>query len=144
MWTSACSCNPWRTSSRAASTPGPASLVVRPRGWNRRAPCARRRARRPAYSVVAARHAAGAWVRAAVLGGRTEDGPGVIHTVCRTLADLGVSVRSAHVTTLGPQAVDVFYVEESGAGALSETRAADAAHAVLAALLDAVTLEQRA
>jgi len=53
-------------------------------------------------------------------------------------------VRSAHVTTLGPQAVDVFYVQESGAGALSETRAADAAHAVRAALRDTVTLEKRA
>ena len=49
-----------------------------------------------------------------------------------------------HVTTLGPQAVDVFYVQESGAGALSETRAADAAHAVRAALRDTVTLEKRA
>jgi len=82
--------------------------------------------------------------QATVLEVRTEDRPGVIHTVCRTLADLGVSVRSAHVTTLGPQAVDVFYVQESGAGALSETRAADAAHAVRAALLDTVTLEERA
>jgi [protein-PII] uridylyltransferase len=43
-------------------------------------------------------------------------------------------VRSAHVDTLGPQAVDVFYVQESGAGALSEPRAADAAHAVRAVL----------
>jgi len=83
-------------------------------------------------------------VQATVLEVRTEDRPGVIHTVCRTLADLGVSVRSAHVTTLGPQAVDVFYVQESGAGALSETRAADAAHAVRAALRDTVTLEKRA
>ena len=82
--------------------------------------------------------------QATVLEVRTEDRPGVIHTVCRALADLGVSVRSAHVTTLGPQAVDVFYVQESGAGALSETRAADAAHAVRAALLDTVTLEERA
>ena len=83
-------------------------------------------------------------VEATVLEVRTEDRPGVIHTVCRALADLGVSVRSAHVATLGPQAVDVFYVQESGAGALSETRSADAAHAVRAALLDTVTLEERA
>ncbi len=81
--------------------------------------------------------------QATVLEVRTEDKPGVIHTVCRALADLGVSVRSAHVVTLGPQAVDVFYVQESGAGALSETRAADAAHAVRAALLDTVTLDER-
>ena len=33
-------------------------------------------------------------------------------------------MRSAHVSTLGPQAVDVFYVQEAAAGALSEERAA--------------------
>ena len=44
-------------------------------------------------------------------------------------------------TTLGPQAVDVFYVQEPGAGALSDERAASAAHAVRAALLDPVTLD---
>jgi [protein-PII] uridylyltransferase len=44
-------------------------------------------------------------------------------------------VRSAHVSTLGPQAVDVFYVQEHSAGALSEERAASAAHAVRHALV---------
>jgi [protein-PII] uridylyltransferase len=43
-------------------------------------------------------------------------------------------VRSAHVDTLGPQAVDVFYVQEAHAGVLSDTRAAEAAHAVRDAL----------
>ena len=47
---------------------------------------------------------------------------------------MGLTVRSAHVDTLGPQAVDVFYVQEVDAGALSDHRAADAAHAVRAAL----------
>ena len=50
------------------------------------------------------------------------------------LADLDITVRSAHVNTLGPQAVDAFYVQEANAGALSDSRAADAAHAVRAAL----------
>ena len=45
---------------------------------------------------------------------------------------MDISVRSAHVSTLGPQAVDVFYVQEASAGALSEERAASAAHAVRA------------
>ena len=44
-------------------------------------------------------------------------------------------MRSAHVSTLGPQAVDVFYVQEASAGALSEERAASAAHAVRQALV---------
>jgi [protein-PII] uridylyltransferase len=68
--------------------------------------------------------------QATVLEVRAADRPGVVYLVCRTLADLDVAVRSAHVDTLGPQAVDVFYLQESSAGALSEIRAAEAAHAV--------------
>ncbi len=69
-----------------------------------------------------------------VLEVRATDRPGVVHLVCAALADLDISVRSAHVDTLGPQAVDVFYLQESSAGALSDTRAAAAAHAVREAL----------
>jgi [protein-PII] uridylyltransferase len=72
--------------------------------------------------------------QATVLEVRAADRPGVVHLVCAALARLDVSVRSAHVDTLGPQAVDVFYLQEQAAGALSETRAAEAAHAVRAAL----------
>lgn len=72
---------------------------------------------------------------ATVVEVRCEDRPGVVHAVCRALADLGLSVRSAHVDTLGPQAVDVFYVQEYAASALSDERAASAAHAVRAALM---------
>jgi [protein-PII] uridylyltransferase len=72
--------------------------------------------------------------RATVLEVRTTDRPGVVHLVCAALAGLDLTVRSAHVDTLGPQAVDVFYVQEAHAGALSDTRAAEAAHAVRGAL----------
>ncbi len=72
--------------------------------------------------------------QATVLEVRAADRPGVVHLVCAALAGLDVSVRSAHVDTLGPQAVDVFYLQEPAAGALSDTRAAEAAHAVRAAL----------
>ncbi len=72
--------------------------------------------------------------QATVLEVRAADRPGVVHLVCAALARLDVSVRSAHVDTLGPQAVDVFYLQEPSAGSLSETRAAQAAHAVRAAL----------
>jgi [protein-PII] uridylyltransferase len=72
--------------------------------------------------------------QATVLEVRAADRPGVVHLVCAALAALDVTVRSAHVDTLGPQAVDVFYLQEQSAGALSETRAAAAAHAVRAAL----------
>jgi len=72
--------------------------------------------------------------QATVLEVRTSDRPGVVYQVCRALARLDVAVRSAHVDTLGPQAVDVFYLQEAAAGALSEVRAAEAAHAVRDAL----------
>ena len=72
--------------------------------------------------------------QATVLEVRTADRPGVVYLVCAALAALDVAVRSAHVDTLGPQAVDVFYLQEPGAGALPDTRAAGAAHAVRAAL----------
>ena len=71
---------------------------------------------------------------ATVLEVRTSDRPGVVHLVCAALAGLDVTVRSAHVDTLGPQAVDVFYLQEASAGVLSDQRAAAAAHAVRAAL----------
>jgi [protein-PII] uridylyltransferase len=67
---------------------------------------------------------------------RSSDRPGLIHVVCAALARMEISVRSAHISTLGPQASAVFYVQESSAGALSEERAASAAHAVRAALVD--------
>jgi [protein-PII] uridylyltransferase len=79
--------------------------------------------------------------RATVIEVRSADRPGLIHTVCSALARIEVSVRSAHVSTLGPQAVDVFYVQEASAGKLSEERAASAAHAVREALVDTPSAE---
>jgi [protein-PII] uridylyltransferase len=78
---------------------------------------------------------------ATVLEVRTQDRPGVVFLTCRALAAQDLSVRSAHVSTLGPQALDVFYVQEPGAGALTDERAASAAHAVRAALEDPATLD---
>jgi [protein-PII] uridylyltransferase len=78
---------------------------------------------------------------ATVLEVRVDDRPGVVFLVCAALAGLDLSVRSAHVTTLGPQAVDVFYVQELGAGPLSDERAASAVHAVRRALQAPATLD---
>ncbi len=50
---------------------------------------------------------------------RAADRPGVVHLVCAALARLDVAVRSAHVDTLGPQAVDVFYLQEARRGAVT-------------------------
>jgi [protein-PII] uridylyltransferase len=79
--------------------------------------------------------------RATVIEVRSADRPGLIYTVCAALASMDVSVRSAHISTLGPQAVDVFYVQEASAGALSEERSASAAHAVRQALEDTFSPE---
>ncbi|MEJ7795113.1 MAG: [protein-PII] uridylyltransferase [Nocardioides sp.] len=72
--------------------------------------------------------------QATVLEVRAADRPGVLHLALSALARLDITVRSAHVDTLGPQAVDVFYLQEASAGALSEHRAAEAAHVVRRAL----------
>ena len=74
--------------------------------------------------------------RATVIEVRSADRPRLIYTVCSALASIDVSVVSAHISTLGPQAVDVFYVQEEAAGALSEERASEAAHTVRKALVD--------
>jgi [protein-PII] uridylyltransferase len=88
---------------------------------------------------VQVRH--GASREATVLEVRVDDRPGVVYLVCAALARLDLSVRSAHLATLGPQAVDVFYVQELGAGVLSDERAAAAAHAVRRALQVTATLD---
>lgn len=75
-----------------------------------------------------------AGTRATVLEVRTADRPGVVYLVAAALARLDITVRSAHVDTLGPQAVDVFYLQEASAGALGEERAATAATAVRSVL----------
>lgn len=74
---------------------------------------------------------------ATVIEVRAADRIGVVYQVSAALAALDMTVRSAHVSTLGPQAVDVFYVQEAHAGALSETRAAEAAHTVREAITGA-------
>jgi [protein-PII] uridylyltransferase len=79
--------------------------------------------------------------RATVLEVRAGDRRGVLFLVCSALARLDLSVRSAHVATIGPQAVDVLYVQEPAAGALSEERAAAAVHAVRRQLVSPVTLD---
>ncbi len=41
---------------------------------------------------------------------RAQDAPGLLHRIGRALEAAGVRVRSAHVSTLGANAVDAFYV----------------------------------
>ena len=71
---------------------------------------------------------------ATVIEVRAADQLGTVHVVLAALADLELTVRSAHVSTMGPQAVDVFYVQEVGGVRPRDERAAAAAHAVRSAL----------
>ena len=78
---------------------------------------------------------------ATVIEVRVHDRPGVVHLVCAALAREQLSVRSAHLATFGPQAADVFYVQEPGAGRLPDERAASAVHAIRAALRPPVRVD---
>ncbi|OON76384.1 [protein-PII] uridylyltransferase [Streptomyces tsukubensis] len=66
---------------------------------------------------------------ATVIEVRAQDVPGLLHRLGRALDAADVRVRSAHVSTLGANAVDAFYVTRDGA-----PLAADEAAAVAAAL----------
>uniref|UniRef100_UPI001601A716 HD domain-containing protein n=1 Tax=Nocardioides pelophilus TaxID=2172019 RepID=UPI001601A716 len=68
--------------------------------------------------------------QATVIEVRASDRLGVVYLVSAVLAELGISVRSAHISTLGPQAVDVFYLQEASGDVLSELRAAAAVAAI--------------
>jgi [protein-PII] uridylyltransferase len=63
----------------------------------------------------------GASDRATVLEVRAGDRPGLLHDICRILEQHAVDVRSAHLDTVGPQAVDVFYVCDSSGAPLDES-----------------------
>lgn len=65
---------------------------------------------------------------------RATDRVGVLFRVFRALASAGVDVRTALLSTLGPQTLDVFYVREPGGGVLDPERADAAIRAVAAAL----------
>ncbi len=49
---------------------------------------------------------------ATVIEVRAQDAPGLLFRIGRALEDAGVRVRSAHVSTLGANAVDAFYVTQ--------------------------------
>ncbi|MFZ4156117.1 [protein-PII] uridylyltransferase [Streptomyces pseudogriseolus] len=49
---------------------------------------------------------------ATVIEVRAQDAPGLLFRIGRALEDAGVQVRSAHVSTLGANAVDAFYVTQ--------------------------------
>ncbi|MFD0630970.1 HD domain-containing protein [Catenulispora yoronensis] len=67
---------------------------------------------------------------ATVLEVRSHDAPGLLYRAAAALAETGVSVRSARISTLGAEAVDVFYVVDADGAVLPEGEAARVAGAV--------------
>lgn len=56
---------------------------------------------------------------ASVLEVQAADHRGLVWRICRGIADAGVRVRSAHIETLGREAVDVFYLVNGSGSALT-------------------------
>ncbi|MFF5894394.1 [protein-PII] uridylyltransferase [Streptomyces argenteolus] len=64
---------------------------------------------------------------ATVIEVRAQDAPGLLHRIGRALEQSAVRVRSAHVSTLGANAVDAFYVTGTDGEPLPPQRAAEVA-----------------
>ncbi|MFB8204243.1 [protein-PII] uridylyltransferase [Kitasatospora purpeofusca] len=71
---------------------------------------------------------------ATVLEVRAHDAPGLLHRIGRALDGAGVRVRTAHVSTLGADVVDAFYLTDAAGRPLSAGRAGEVAAAVREAL----------
>ncbi|MFB7514273.1 [protein-PII] uridylyltransferase [Streptomyces sp. NPDC056144] len=71
---------------------------------------------------------------ATVIEVRAQDAPGLLHRVGRALEGAAVRVRSAHVSTLGANAVDTLYVTRPDGTLLTDEEAIDLARAVEKAL----------
>ncbi|MQS08605.1 ACT domain-containing protein, partial [Streptomyces alkaliphilus] len=71
---------------------------------------------------------------ATVIEVRAQDAPGLLYRIGRALEDRGVRVRSAHVSTLGSNAVDAFYVTGPDGGPLPAPEASALAREVERAL----------
>ncbi|MEU0028270.1 [protein-PII] uridylyltransferase [Streptomyces sp. NPDC006335] len=64
---------------------------------------------------------------ATVIEVRAQDAPGLLFRIGRALEDAGVRMRSAHVSTLGANAVDAFYVTDGKGAPLGAGEAASVA-----------------
>jgi [protein-PII] uridylyltransferase len=77
-------------------------------------------AARVTVAPAASRHAT-------VIEVRAQDAPGLLFRIGRALEDAGVRMRSAHVSTLGANAVDAFYVTDGKGAPLGAGEAASVA-----------------
>jgi [protein-PII] uridylyltransferase len=71
---------------------------------------------------------------ATVIEVRAHDAPGLLHRIGRALEGADVRVRSAHVSTLGANAVDTLYVTDGNGAPLGDAEAAALAKSVEEAL----------
>ncbi|MFK0290971.1 [protein-PII] uridylyltransferase [Streptomyces sp. NPDC090442] len=106
-----------------------ARLAERERAYARRS----RAVLAPPPSVTVA---AGSSRTATVIEVRAQDAHGLLHRIGRALDAAGVSVRSAHISTLGANAVDAFYVTDPDGTPLPDPTAHAVAEAVESALHD--------
>ncbi|MBT2529155.1 [protein-PII] uridylyltransferase [Streptomyces sp. ISL-99] len=107
----------------------PSRLAERERAYEKNP--RRRGAQAPPPRVTVA--AAGSRL-ATVIEVRAQDAPGLLHRIGHALEAAKVRVRSAHVSTLGANAVDAFYVTGPGGAPLPETEAAEVARVLEGAL----------
>ncbi|TCM41130.1 [protein-PII] uridylyltransferase [Kribbella sp. VKM Ac-2568] len=68
---------------------------------------------------------------ATVLQVRAHDRPGLLYDVTAAIASTGADVRSAHVSTLGAECVDVFYLTDSDGSPLEDEDARTTAKSIL-------------
>ncbi|MFF5875212.1 [protein-PII] uridylyltransferase [Streptomyces californicus] len=108
------------------------SLDIRARLAEREAAQPRRRGVKAPPPRVAV--AAAGSRRATVIEVRAQDAPGLLHRIGRALEESVVRVRSAHVSTLGANAVDAFYVTGADGEPLPPERAAEVVREVEKAL----------
>ncbi|MEU9117579.1 [protein-PII] uridylyltransferase [Streptomyces sp. NPDC048483] len=106
----------------------PARLAERERAYARRT----RAALAPPPTVTVA---PGTSRTATVIEVRAQDAHGLLHRIGRALETAGVRVRSAHISTLGANAVDAFYVTGPDGRPLAEAAAQALAASVQSALL---------
>jgi [protein-PII] uridylyltransferase len=106
-----------------------ARLAERARTYRRRRKTS---AIKPETSVTFDHHASG---NSTVIEVRAPDTLGLLHRLTVSLAELGLDVRHATVQTLGPQAIDTFYVRtRAGTKLLDERHRAEVERALLHAV----------
>lgn len=71
---------------------------------------------------------------ATVVEVRAHDRRGLVWTVCHEISTLGHSIRSAHMSTYGGEARDVFYVVDAAGGPLADSAASDLKAALMVVL----------